>query len=82
MKTGVEAFKYAIRMAILPVVFIFNPELLLVGVGSVRHAILVFVVSLVFVVVSLFRRDFVLDRFSPAYSDAPMEQVFAQGGTN
>ncbi|WP_027256768.1 TRAP transporter fused permease subunit [Leisingera aquimarina] len=101
MKTGVQSFKYAIRTAILPLVFIFNPELLLVGVDSIWHAILVFIVSLiaifafssltlqwmfvrlklveavllVFVVVSLFRPDFVLDRFSPAFADAPLESV-------
>ncbi|WP_299210633.1 TRAP transporter permease [uncultured Tateyamaria sp.] len=103
MKTGVQSFKYAIRTAILPIVFIFNPELLLVGVESIWHGMLVFVVSLIaifafssltlqwmfvrlklveallliFVVVSLFRPDFVLDRFSPAFSDAPLEQVLA-----
>ncbi|MEE8334300.1 MAG: TRAP transporter fused permease subunit [Alphaproteobacteria bacterium] len=46
LKTGVQAFLYDIRTAILPFVFIFNPELLLVGVTSVWHGILVFVVSL------------------------------------
>ncbi len=46
LKTGVQAFLYDIRTAILPVVFIFNPTLLLFGVESVWHAILVFVVSL------------------------------------
>lgn len=101
MKTGVQSFKYAIRTAILPVVFIFNPELLLVGVESVWHGIMIFVVSLiaifafssltlqwmfvrlklvealllVFVVVSLFRPDFVLDRFSPAYNELPLASV-------
>ncbi|MEM9578883.1 MAG: TRAP transporter permease [Pseudomonadota bacterium] len=103
MKTGVQSFKYAIRTAILPIVFIFNPELLLVGVESVWHGVLVFVVSLIaifafssltlqwmfvrlklveallliFVVISLFRPDFVLDRFSPAFRDTPLEQVLA-----
>ncbi len=103
MKTGVQSFKYAIRTAILPVVFIFNPELLLVGVESVWHGIMIFVVALmaifafssltlqwmfvrlklfeavllIFVVVSLFRPDFVLDRFSPAFSDVPLAQVAA-----
>jgi TRAP transporter 4TM/12TM fusion protein len=46
LKTGVQAFFYDIRTAILPFVFIFNPELLLVGVTSVWHGIAVFVVSL------------------------------------
>ncbi|WP_299851116.1 TRAP transporter fused permease subunit [uncultured Roseovarius sp.] len=103
MKTGIQSFKYAIRTAILPVVFIFNPELLLVGVESVWHGIMVFVVALmaifafssltlqwmfvrlklvevlllVFVVIGLFRPDFVLDRFSPAFNDVPLAQVAA-----
>jgi TRAP transporter 4TM/12TM fusion protein len=46
LRTGVQAFLYDIRTAILPIVFIFNPTLLLIGVESIWHAILVFVVSL------------------------------------
>ena len=46
LKTGVQAFLYEIRTAILPVVFIFNPELLLIGVKSIWHGLIVFVVSL------------------------------------
>ncbi len=46
LKTGVQAFLYDIRTAILPVVFIFNPTLLLIGVESVWHGILVFAMSL------------------------------------
>ncbi len=47
IKTGIQAFYYEIRTAILPVVFIFNPELLLIGVESVWHGIAVFIVSLI-----------------------------------
>ena len=46
LKTGVQAFLYDIRTAILPFVFIFNPELLLIGVTSVWHGLTVFIVSL------------------------------------
>lgn len=46
LRTGVQSFLYDIRTAILPFVFIFNPTLLLVGVSSIWHALLVFVVSL------------------------------------
>ena len=46
LKTGVQAFAYDIRTAILPFVFIFNPELLLIGVDSFGHGIVIFVVSL------------------------------------
>ena len=46
LSTGVQAFFYDIRTAILPVVFVFNPTLLLVGVESIWHAIVVFVMSL------------------------------------
>lgn len=46
MKTGVQAFLYDIRTAILPVVFIFNPSILLIGVESIWFAILIFIVSL------------------------------------
>ena len=47
IKTGIQAFYYEIRTAILPVVFIFNPELLLIGVESFGHGLAVFVVSLI-----------------------------------
>ena len=47
IKTGIQAFWYEIRTAILPVVFIFNPELLLIGVTSIWHGILIFIVSLI-----------------------------------
>jgi TRAP transporter 4TM/12TM fusion protein len=41
IKTGVQSFFYDIRTAILPFMFIFNTELLLIGVESVGHFILV-----------------------------------------
>jgi TRAP transporter 4TM/12TM fusion protein len=47
IKTGIQGFTYDIRTAILPFVFIFNPELLLIGITSVWHGILIFVVSLI-----------------------------------
>jgi TRAP transporter 4TM/12TM fusion protein len=46
IRTGIQAFGYNIRTAILPVVFIFNPELLLIGVTSVWHGLAVFAVAL------------------------------------
>ena len=47
IRTGVQAFYYEIRTAILPIVFIFNPELLLIGVESFWHGALIFIVSLI-----------------------------------
>ncbi len=47
LRTGVQSFLYDIRTAVLPLVFVFNPELLLVGVESFGHGVLVFVVSLI-----------------------------------
>ena len=41
IKTGVQGFAYDIRTAILPFLFIFNTELLLVGIESWWHLILV-----------------------------------------
>ncbi len=46
MQTGIQAFMYDIRTAILPLVFIFNPAILLIGVDSVWFGVLIFVVSL------------------------------------
>lgn len=42
IKTGVQAFVYSIRTVILPFIFIYNPELLLIGVDSIWHAAWVF----------------------------------------
>jgi TRAP transporter 4TM/12TM fusion protein len=47
IKTGLQAFYYEIRTAILPVVFLFNTELLLIGVESFWHGLMVFIVSLI-----------------------------------
>jgi TRAP transporter 4TM/12TM fusion protein len=40
IKTGVTAFGYSIRTAILPFMFIFNTQLLLIDIGSVPHLLL------------------------------------------
>lgn len=37
IKTGVQGFTYDIRTAILPFMFIFNTELLLIGIDSIFH---------------------------------------------
>ncbi len=41
LKTGFTAFWYSIRTGILPFMFIFNAELLLIGVNSFAHLVLV-----------------------------------------
>ena len=46
LKTGVQSFLYDIRTAVLPLVFLFNTELLLIGVESVWHGVMVAVMSL------------------------------------
>jgi TRAP transporter 4TM/12TM fusion protein len=45
IKTGVQAFFYSIRTAILPFIFIFNLNLLMIGIESWAHAALVIFVS-------------------------------------
>lgn len=46
LKTGVTAFYYSLRTALLPFLFIFNTDLLLINVGPV-HAVMVFIVALI-----------------------------------
>ena len=46
IKTGIQGFTYDIRTAILPFIFIFNPEMLLIGILSVWHGVLIFVVTM------------------------------------
>ncbi len=95
IRTGVQAFYYEIRTAILPIVFIFNNELLLIGVTSFWHGLMIFCVSLIaifcftsatqgwfltrlkwfeiivllFITVSMFRPDFIMNRVYPEYEE-------------
>tara|TARA_B100001741_G_scaffold175898_1_gene145056 strand:+ start:126 stop:2462 length:2337 start_codon:yes stop_codon:yes gene_type:complete len=46
LKTGVQAFWYSLRTGILPIVFLFNHELLLIGIENVWHALIVIITSL------------------------------------
>jgi len=47
LKTGVQAFTYDMRTAILPFIFIFNPQLLLINVDNWWHIITIFFIGLV-----------------------------------
>ena len=47
IKTGIQGFTYDMRTAILPFLFIFNTELLLIGVDSVLHGLAVFGVAVI-----------------------------------
>jgi TRAP transporter 4TM/12TM fusion protein len=42
VRTGIQGFTYDIRTAILPFMFIFNSNLLLIGITSIWHAIWIF----------------------------------------
>jgi len=47
IRTGIQGFAYDIRTAILPFLFIFNTELLIIGVANWFHLILVIVTAIV-----------------------------------
>ena len=51
IKTGIQAFWYSLRTGILPIVFIFNNELLLIGIDSLWHGLLVVSTSLIAILV-------------------------------
>ncbi len=51
LKTGVQAFWYSLRTGILPIVFLFNHELLLIGIESIWHGLTVIVTSLIGILV-------------------------------
>jgi TRAP transporter 4TM/12TM fusion protein len=46
LKTGVQAFWYSLRTGILPIAFLFNHELLLIGIQNVWHGLMVIITSL------------------------------------
>ena len=51
LKTGLQAFWYSLRTGILPIVFLFNHEILLIGVENIWHALVVIITSLVGILV-------------------------------
>ena len=51
LKTGLQAIWYSLRTGILPIVFLFNHELLLIGVDNIWHALLVVATSLIGILV-------------------------------
>jgi TRAP transporter 4TM/12TM fusion protein len=51
LRTGVQAFWYSLRTAILPIVFLFNHELLLIGIENIWHGLVVIATSLIGILV-------------------------------
>lgn len=47
LRTGIQAFRYEMRTAILPLIFIYNHQLLLIGIGSWFHLVIVVIGSLI-----------------------------------
>ena len=51
LKTGLQAFWYSLRTGILPIVFLFNHELLLIGIENIWHGLVVIATSLIGILV-------------------------------
>ncbi|MDC3004149.1 TRAP transporter permease [Candidatus Pelagibacter sp.] len=51
LRTGAQAFWYSLRTGILPIVFLFNSELLLIGIESMWHGLMVIFTSLIGILV-------------------------------
>ena len=51
LKTGLQAIWYSLRTGILPIVFLFNHELLLIGVDNIWQALIVIATSLIGILV-------------------------------
>ena len=51
LKTGVQALWYSLRTGVLPIVFLFNHELLLIGIENIWHGLLVIITSLIGILV-------------------------------
>ncbi len=47
IRTGIQGFTYDIRTAVLPFIFIFNTELLIIGVANWLHLIVIIVASII-----------------------------------
>ncbi len=51
LRTGAQAFWYSLRTGILPIVFLFNSELLLIGIESIWHGLMIIATSLIGILV-------------------------------
>ncbi len=51
LRTGAQAFWYSLRTGILPIVFLFNHELLLIGIENIWHGLIVIITSLIGILV-------------------------------
>ena len=51
LRTGAQAFWYSLRTGILPIVFLFNSELLLIGIEIIWHGLMVIATSLIGILV-------------------------------
>ena len=51
LRTGAQACWYSLRTGILPIVFLFNSELLLIGIESIWHGLIVIATSLIGILV-------------------------------
>ena len=51
LRTGAQAFWYSLRTGILPIVFLFNSELLFIGIESIWHGLMVIATSLIGILV-------------------------------
>ncbi len=51
LRTGIQAFWYSLRTGILPIVFLFNHELLLIGIENIWHGLTVIITSLIGILV-------------------------------
>ncbi len=47
VKTGIQGFRYEVRTGLLPFIFIFNTELLIIDIGGVGHFIVVVLCSII-----------------------------------
>lgn len=45
IRTGIQGFTYDIRTALLPFMFVFNTDLLLIGITSWHHVVAIFITS-------------------------------------
>ena len=77
VKTGIQGFAYDVRTALLPFLFIFNTEPLLIDVTVVK-AIFVFLIAvLALLMFAAATQGYWLDRVSPPYDVQPGANVIA-----
>ncbi len=81
IRTGIQGFTYDIRTAVLPFMFVFNTELLMIGVNNWLHAVIVIAGAVAgMLTFAAATQGFFWDEVYPPYIEKPGTEVMQVAG--